>query len=288
MKTMWIVASLLDPIFRIIRRSFRLLTILILVRSCPVWCQTSNLQDQLNSAYKDKVLLLRNFYTGTNLAYDQNGALQGTASSGPWTLAGIEIKGIGITAQKIEIVGDRMGTVYQGGKPGVVKIGKTKVQVARPTSNADTKSTIDPILAKIFIDPAEDLRPLLPEFWRYYFSGEDLQSRSAAWQATLEKSPSKPKDFSAGKLTAPHVDYAPDPGYSKEAESRHIEGTSVLSTMIDASGTPVNVAIMQPLGMGLDEQAVSTLKRWRFKPATLDGKAVPAHINIEVTFRCCP
>jgi TonB family protein len=265
-----------------------LLVLMLLVGPCSIWCQTNNLPDQLNSAYKDKILLLRNFYSGNNLAYDENGALQGTGNPGPWTLAGVEIKGIGITEHGIEIVANRMGTLYKDGKPGVVKIGTLKIQVSKRVTNDDTKAAIDLVVAKIFIDPTEDLRPLLPEFWTYYFSGEDLQSRSAAWQATLEKSPLKPKDFSAGKLTPPHVDYAPDPGYSKEAESRHIEGTSLLSTMLDVSGTPVNVAIMQPLGMGLDEQAVSTLKRWRFKPATLDGKAVPAHINIEITFRCCP
>jgi TonB family protein len=274
MKTTLIVAILVVTMF--------------LVGPRPIWCQTNDLPDQLNSAYKDKILLLRNFYSGNNLAYDENGALQGSGSPGPWTLAGIEIKGIGITARGIEIVANRMGTLYKNGKPGVVKIGTLRIQVSKHVTNDDTKAAIDPILAKIFIDPAEDLRPLLPEVWTYYFSGKDLQSRSAAWQATLEKSPLKPKDFSAGKLTPPHIDYAPDPGYSKEAASRHVEGTSFLSTIIDVSGTPVNVAIMQPLGMGLDEQAVSTLKRWRFKPATLNGKAVPVHINLEVAFRCCP
>ncbi len=274
MKTTWIVAILLITMFLVGPRS--------------IWCQTNDLPDQLNSAYKDKTLLLRNFYSGNSLAYDENGAMLRAGSPGPWTLAGVEIKGIGITEHGIEIVANRMGTLFKDGKPDAVKIGTLKIQVSRGGANNDTKAAIDLVLAKIFIDPAEDLRPLLPEFWRYYFSGEDLQSRSAAWQATLEKSPLKSKDFSAGKSTALHIDYAPDPGYSKEAESRHIEGTSSLSALIDASGTPVNVAIMQPLGMGLDEQAVATLKRWRFKPATLDGKAIPAHINIEITFRCCP
>jgi hypothetical protein len=152
MKTIWIVASLPEPIFRTLKRSFRFLTILILVGFCPIWCQTNEIQGQLNSAYKGKIFLLRNFYTGSNLAYDENGALQGTANPGPWTLAGVEIKGIGITAQEIEIVGNRMGTLYKDGRPRAIKVSKLEIQVSKPASNTETKAAIDLILTKVFID----------------------------------------------------------------------------------------------------------------------------------------
>jgi protein TonB len=36
--------------------------------------------------------------------------------------------------------------------------------------------------------------------------------------------------------------------------------------------------------MGLDKKAVDAVKQYRFKPATLQGKAVPVEVNIEVTF----
>jgi TonB family protein len=281
----------IPTMLKTLRCSLRLLTILILVTPRPILCQTNDVQDQINSAYKNKILLLRNFYTGSNLAYDQSGALQGAASSGPWTLAGVEIKGIGITAQGIEIVGNRMGTVYKDGKPRAIKVSKLKIQVSKPASNTETKAAIDLILARVFIDPAEDLRPMLPEFWRYYLSGTDSQSRSAAWQATLAKAPVvplRPKDFPAGKLTAPHAVYSPDPQFNKEASSRHIDGVSVLSAVIDPSGTPGEIAIMRPLGMGLDEQAVSMLRQWSFKPGTLNGQPVPTEVNIEVSFRSNP
>jgi len=37
--------------------------------------------------------------------------------------------------------------------------------------------------------------------------------------------------------------------------------------------------------MGLDEKAVEAVKQYKFKPATLQGKAVPVEVNIEVNFR---
>jgi TonB family protein len=63
---------------------------------------------------------------------------------------------------------------------------------------------------------------------------------------------------------------------------------SVVSAVVDTTGGTRDVAIMQPLGMGLDEQAVVAVKQWHFTPATLDGQPVPAKVNIEVNFRCCP
>jgi hypothetical protein len=74
-----------------------LVIVLISVGSIPIWGQTGNVQDQLNSTYKGKVLLLRNFYSGTDLEYDQNGILLSGASSGPWTLAYIEITGVTVS-----------------------------------------------------------------------------------------------------------------------------------------------------------------------------------------------
>jgi hypothetical protein len=37
--------------------------------------------------------------------------------------------------------------------------------------------------------------------------------------------------------------------------------------------------------MGLDEKAVEAVKRYRFKPAMLQGKPVPVEVNIEVNFK---
>ena len=182
--------------------------------------------------------------------------------------------------------------MYTDGQPGFVRIGKLKIHVARPITSEDTDAAFDPIFRKIFIkSEEEDLKPIVPEYWRYYLAGTDSKSRSAAWQASIEES--KVRTFkglgaSADKLTPPRVLYSPDPKYTNEAASRHIEGTSHLGVVIDAKGTPVNMAILEPLGMGLDEQAVLAVTQWKFRPPTSNGEPVQAQINIEITFRCCP
>src|SRR5215470_14961834 len=56
--------------------------IVLMCAASSICGQTDSLQDQLNSTYKGKILLLRNFYSGTDLEYDQNGTLVSRASQG--------------------------------------------------------------------------------------------------------------------------------------------------------------------------------------------------------------
>jgi TonB family protein len=211
--------------------------------------------------------------------------------SGPWTLADVEIKGVTVTSQGIEIVGNRLGTLYNKENPGYIKGGKLRIHVAKLVSDVDSDATLNAIFSRIFIELGEDLRPMLPDCWAYYLEGTDSQSRLAAWKASLEKRKVvtiRPADAPPGKIAPPHLVDSPDPKYTKEARLHLIEGLSVLRTVIDVTGTPGNIAIVQPLGMGLDEQAVLALEQWKFQPATLNGEPVPDQIEVQMNFKCCP
>src|SRR5215468_6090592 len=102
------------------------LMIVLMCAASSICGQTDSLQDQLNSTYKGKILLLRNFYSGTDLEYDQNGTLVSRASLGPWTLSSVEITDISVKKQSIEIEGNRLGMLFQNEKPRPVMIGKLK------------------------------------------------------------------------------------------------------------------------------------------------------------------
>jgi TonB family protein len=280
-------------ILRLVRCSCPLVMILIYIGSLPTWCQTKSVKSQIESAYKGKIFLLRNFYSGNDLGYDQNGELLGPATPGPWTLAQVEIKSVTVIAQGIEIVGNRLGVLYKDGEPRFVKVGKLKIHLARLVSEADTEATLSSIFHKIFIEPGEDLRPMVPDYWRPYLAGTDLKSRSAAWEATrratLEKANVEPIIAADTSYVAPPREiYAPEPKYPKEAASHHIEGSSRMGTVINSSGNAESIVILQALGMGLDEQAVLSLRQWKFQPATKSGRPVRVQINVEIEFRCCP
>ncbi|HEX6505088.1 MAG TPA: energy transducer TonB [Terriglobales bacterium] len=87
------------------------------------------------------------------------------------------------------------------------------------------------------------------------------------------------------RIKAPRAIYSPDPEYSKAARKAHYQGTVVLWMVVAADGRPHDIKVARSVGMGLDEKAIEAVKKWRFKPATIDGKPVAVQINVEVDFR---
>jgi periplasmic protein TonB len=86
-------------------------------------------------------------------------------------------------------------------------------------------------------------------------------------------------------ISAPVPIKSPDPNYSSKAQKAKLEGVVVVSIVVDTDGLPKNIKITRSLGMGLDEEAIKAVKKWRFKPAIKDGKPVAVQVNVEVNFR---
>jgi TonB family protein len=55
--------------------------------------------------------------------------------------------------------------------------------------------------------------------------------------------------------------------------------------MVTEDGLPVDVRIEKSVGHGLDENALQSVSKYRFKPAMKDGKPVAARVAVEVNFR---
>jgi TonB family protein len=87
-----------------------------------------------------------------------------------------------------------------------------------------------------------------------------------------------------GGVMAPQLIYGPDPEFSDEARKAKYQGVVVVNLVVDAGGNPQRIRVIRPLGMGLDEKAVEAVRQYKFRPAMLNGKAVPVEINIEVNF----
>jgi len=87
-----------------------------------------------------------------------------------------------------------------------------------------------------------------------------------------------------GGVTAPRPIYDPEPEFSEEARKAKYQGTVVLALVVDPSGRPTNIRVVNSLGMGLDEKAIEKVKTWRFEPAMKDGHPVAVEIALEVGF----
>ena len=72
--------------------------------------------------------------------------------------------------------------------------------------------------------------------------------------------------------------------YPEDARSRGIEGTVVLSVLVDETGRVQSVKVLSGPGAGLDQAAAKAVERIRFRPAMRKGQPVPAQITYRYTF----
>lgn len=85
-------------------------------------------------------------------------------------------------------------------------------------------------------------------------------------------------------IMAPFVVRKAKPQYSAEALLAKLEGSVLLSVVVDDAGQPGDIHVDRPLGLGLDENAVDNVLHWQFKPGTKAGTAVAVRANEEVFF----
>ncbi|MGO8815252.1 MAG: TonB family protein [Terriglobia bacterium] len=86
-------------------------------------------------------------------------------------------------------------------------------------------------------------------------------------------------------VSAPVPIFKPEPPYTKEAKAAKIQGKVVLKIIIGVDGAVTDVKAEPGFDEGLTENAVNTVKTWKFKPAMKDGKPVPCKVSVEVSFK---
>jgi TonB family protein len=63
-----------------------------------------------------------------------------------------------------------------------------------------------------------------------------------------------------------------DPEYTEEARVAELEGTVVLRGTIGQDGLAHDLAVVQPLGLGLDGKAIEAAQQWHYQPAGMTGQ----------------
>lgn len=205
--------------------------------------------------------------------------------------------------------------------PVRTKLDVTLVVDRDPAAQAD--DSVLSAIERIFLGPNERLLAVAPDYWKAVLSGAwetvpqkkgpDCHRIKGALQRTVggdivaaceenakTKSSSPPKTNAEistlpyyyygvnggkkGAVVSPTVLFDPAPEYSDVAKSLKFQGDILLQFAVTSTGDPSDIAVLRPIGCGLDDQAVRAVRTWKFKPATLKGIPVPVQIEVEVSF----
>ncbi|MDN3566636.1 energy transducer TonB, partial [Paeniroseomonas aquatica] len=78
----------------------------------------------------------------------------------------------------------------------------------------------------------------------------------------------------------------PDPEYPAASQARGEQGVVTVLLHITATGSVEEVEVVRTSGYAaLDEAARRAVQRWRFRPATRGGLAIPGTIRTAIHFR---
>ena len=160
-------------------------------------------------------------------------------------------------------------------------------EAERPADPGSVTTTIYPAhaakvlmnaLDKIFAPGLDDrMMAAMPDFWKLYY------------QAVAAKTDYRPKDPSV--LRQNTVDKKAvlvskfEPPSNEWAQASGIAGPALYHAVIGPDGKPAEIAVARPIGFGLDESAVDSIRKATFEPAIKDGKPVPVMLDLYVSFR---
>jgi TonB family protein len=84
--------------------------------------------------------------------------------------------------------------------------------------------------------------------------------------------------------TKPRQIKAKEPKFSAQARRDKVQGIAVLLIVVTREGGTTDIRVRYGIGHGLDEEAVKAVRKWKFAPATKDGKPVAVQVSVEVDF----
>jgi protein TonB len=88
-----------------------------------------------------------------------------------------------------------------------------------------------------------------------------------------------------GDVRPPELSRRVEPQYPEAARKAHVDGIVILDAVIAATGEVEEVRVIRSAGRLLDDAAAAALRKWFYRPATLNGRAVRVLLTVTVEFR---
>lgn len=275
------------------------IAILLLIAAQSLVASAQDIAHTLSHKYSKRVLILRHPIKDNSQSYNVAGDLVSHSEEGPWTVYGpVEITKVQFKGTQLRVNGYRLVFGYDSTRKELVPYREkhpdtvhVEIELASQSMNLDQA---DAVINRIFADSDEKILPLLPDYWRPYFEKRMHHEiartpSSASTTATNQSANSNQqvlKVMHVGEdgVTAPKALSTPEPEFSEIARRLRRQGICVISAIIDREGRVRQPYIVRPAGVGLDEQAIATVKTWKFKPATRYGQPVDVEMGLEVLF----
>jgi len=272
----------------------------VLALALPCSLVGQKTEDDLRARLIQQPLYLRGQWGSDKLAFDGAGHLVGTATQVTFTLSGVEIGSVKLTRKGLVLEGQRVGLEFN--KDVSKRVGlvlrdlagvspeKVMLQIQKP-ADGDFTAALD----TIFTGSIAGLDDPLPEYWQPFAQKHLLPAAVPAATGTVSaagadasRPPSPglaPMRRIGGGVTAPKVLTQAEPEFTASARSLKYSGTALLTFIVGKDGLPSEIRIVHPLGLGLDEHAVTTLSHYTFQPAMEGGAPVAVRLNIEINFQ---
>lgn len=274
--------------------------------------QTTDVQ-RIRQQYLNKPLMLRGFYSGDSLRYDSSGRLAGNSTVGDWTTDGIlQLNDVSLTDHVLTLEARRLVVVSRENEfqflVNALQKRREKTPHLEITIEMESSQQADAALSRVFLTPQDVFAGLVPDYWKpcvsdglinksakCHFSPELLAipgvatrvERPSVSKAAGEAPPSISNNqvFRKGSgVSPPRPVITPEPKFTEVARKAKLSGVVTLGLVVDNTGWPIDVQILDPMGCGLDAEAVHTMETWRFEPAKKDGKPVAVKITVEMDF----
>jgi TonB family protein len=281
-------------------------------------------EDDLKPQFVGKTLYLRGEYVDDRLHFNEQGQLIGSSPKASYTLAMVQINKIDLGKHKLELQGIRYGLHFIGAEPTedplhpsdvvritpkkkVLKITIDRALVVKakkkskhdrdepaiaappgspsaapappaPMNQAHANALLKQAIDNVF-SPGLDQRMIasLPDFWQLYFQAAAAKSAfRPSDQSVLRQNAVDQKARLITSFTPPSNDFAQAAG---------VAGLAMYHVVVAPDGKPAEIAVGRPIGFGLDENAVASIRKASFQPAIKDGKPVPVLVDLVVEFR---
>ena len=273
---------------------------------------SSDVERHLRDKLQGKPLVLRDFYSGIYLHYDSSASPVGLPTPGNWMNDGfILVKDLRFSHRRLTIEAERLLVIERDGKefqiPSEADPDRRKLRI-EVDLNLETISLpqLDAAMEKIFLTAHDNLSALVSDYWKpcvlnaalgqddtlqfapelLTIPGVAVPKGTAAPPPTNEKRALDCTTVVRNKTGegTPTTLYQVAPDYSDHARQEKLQGVVALQFVVNEQGIPTDIYVTKPLGLGLDEQAIDCLEKWRFKAAEKDGKPIATKMAVEINF----